>query len=141
MASLSVVPVVLSVIVVNQEQVSAPLHNTKSTEPIVIPEPAKLLKDAVQHGCQRLVVVLNDADTVMRLLHFTHTLVRDNLKTSRSSLGQVRRENAFPYIASGQASRPCSGEGSYIHWKQCYQQNWHQVCSDAMQSHCLSDSI
>ena len=43
----------------------------------MIPEPA-LLKDAdqrigphaiwaVQHGCQRLVVMLNDTDTVMRL--------------------------------------------------------------------------
>ena len=52
---------------------------------------ANFLKDAderivryaiwtVQHGCQRLVVMLNDTDTVMRLLHFTHTLVRDNQK-------------------------------------------------------------
>ena len=57
----------------------------------MIPEPIRLLKDAderimpdaiwaVRHGCQRLVVMLNDTDTVMRLLHFTHTLVRDNLK-------------------------------------------------------------
>ena len=47
--------------VVNQEQVLAHIHNRQSTEPIVIPEPAKLLKDAyerivphalsaVQHG-------------------------------------------------------------------------------------------
>ena len=75
----------------NQEQVPGHLYNTESTEPIVIPEPVQLLKDAderimphaiwaVQHGCQRLVVMLNDTDTVMRLLHFTHTLVRDNLK-------------------------------------------------------------
>ena len=75
----------------NQEQVLGPLYNTESTEPIVIPEPVRLLKDAderimphaiwaVRHGCQRLVVMLNDTDTVMRLLHFTHTLVRDNLK-------------------------------------------------------------
>ena len=75
----------------NQEQVPAPLYNKESTEPIVIPEPAKLLKDAdekivshaiwaVQHGCQHLVIMLNDTDIVMRLLPFTHTLVRDNLK-------------------------------------------------------------
>ena len=32
--------------VVNQEQVPATLHSTESTDPIVIPEPAKLLKDA-----------------------------------------------------------------------------------------------
>ena len=81
----------LSVMVVNREQVPAPLHSTESIEPIVIPDPTKLLKDAderivphaiwaVQHGCQRLVIMLNDTDTVMRLLHFTHTLVRDNLK-------------------------------------------------------------
>ena len=56
---------------------------------------------AVQNGCQRLGVMSNDTDTVM---HFTDTLVRDNLKkTSRSSLGQVRRETSFPYIASGRA--------------------------------------
>ena len=96
LVSLSVVPVVLSVVVVNQEQVPASFHSRESTEPIVIPEPAKLLKmqmkglkDAderifphaiwpVQHGCQRLVVMSND--TVMRLLHFTYTLVRGNLK-------------------------------------------------------------
>ena len=70
--------VVLSVMVVNQEQVPAPLHSTESTEPVMIPEPAKLLKDAderfvpraiwaVQHGCQRLVVMLNDTDTVLRI--------------------------------------------------------------------------
>jgi len=58
-------------LVVNQEQVPAHIHNRVSTEPIVIPEPAKLLKDAderivphaiwaVQHGCQRLVVMSND---------------------------------------------------------------------------------
>ena len=77
--------------VVNQEQVPAPLHSTESTTNSDFPEPAKVLKDAderivphaiwaVQHGCQRLVVLLNDTDTGMRLLHFTHTLVRDNLK-------------------------------------------------------------
>ena len=32
---------VLNVMVVNQEQVPVPLHSTKSTEPIVIPERAK----------------------------------------------------------------------------------------------------
>ena len=31
--------------VVNQEQVPDPLHSTESTEPIVIPESAQLLKD------------------------------------------------------------------------------------------------
>ena len=110
--------------VVNQEQILAHIHNRESTEPIVIPEPAKLLKDAderivpnaisaVQHGCQRLVVMSNDTDKIMRILHFTHTLVRDNL---RKPLGQVwgkgeEIESAFPYISSGRASRPCSGEG------------------------------
>ena len=55
----------------------------------MIPEPATLLKDtcerivphaiwAVQHGGQRLVVMLNDI--VMRLLRFTHTIVRDTMK-------------------------------------------------------------
>ena len=34
------VPVVLSGMVVNQEQVPAPLHSTEPTEPIVFPEPA-----------------------------------------------------------------------------------------------------
>ena len=78
-----------------KEQVPAPLHSTESTEPKVIPEPAKLLKDADermvphviwagQHGCQRLVVMLTD--TVIRLLHFNHTLVRDNLE---KPLGRV----------------------------------------------------
>ena len=77
--------------VVNQEQVPAPLHSTESTANSDFPEPAKLLKDAderivpdaiwvVQHGCQRLVVMLNDTDTVLRLLHFIQTLVRCNLK-------------------------------------------------------------
>ena len=57
----------------------------------MVPEPAKLLRDAyerivphviwaVQRGCQRLVVMLNDTDTVMRPILFIHTLVRDNLK-------------------------------------------------------------
>ena len=83
--------------IVNKEQVPAPLHITESTESIVIPEPVTLLNDAdetivphaiweVQHGCQRLDVMLNDTDTVVRLLHFTHTLVRDNLK---KPLGRV----------------------------------------------------
>ena len=78
-------------------QVPVPLHSTESTEPIVILEPAKLLKDAderivpraiwaVLHGRQRLVVMLNDTDTFIRLLHFTHTLVRDNMK---KPLGRV----------------------------------------------------
>ena len=78
MVSLSVVSVVLNVMVVNQEQVPAPLHSTESTEPIVILEPAKLLKDTserivphatwtVQHGWQRLVVMLTDTDIGMRL--------------------------------------------------------------------------
>ena len=77
--------------VVNQEQVPAALHSTESTANSDFPEPAKVLKDAderivphaiwaVQHGCQRLVVMLNDTDTGMRLLHLTHTLVRGNLK-------------------------------------------------------------
>ena len=83
--------------VVNQEQVPAPLHSTETTANSDFSEPAKLLKGAderivrhaiwaVQHGCQRLVVMLNDTDTGMRLLHFTHTLIRDNLK---NPLGQV----------------------------------------------------
>ena len=92
MVSRSVVSVVLNVMVVNREQVLVPPpHSTEPTKAIVIPEPAKLLKDAderivphaiweVQHGCQRLLVMLNETDTVMRLLHFTHTLVRENLK-------------------------------------------------------------
>ena len=91
MVSLSVVSVVLNVMVVNQEQVPAPLHSTESTEPIVIAVPKKILKDtherivhhaiwAVQRGCQRLVVMLNDTDIVMRLLRFTHTIVHDNMK-------------------------------------------------------------
>ena len=87
----------LNVMIVNHDQVPAPLHTTDSTEPIVIPKSdsnsdAKILKDAderivpraiwaVQHGCQHLVVMLNGTDTVMRLLYFTHTLGRDNVKT------------------------------------------------------------
>ena len=70
---------------------SSSIHSTESTANCDFPEPANLLKDtderivphaiwAVQHGCQRLVVMLNDTDTGMRLLHFTHALVRDNLK-------------------------------------------------------------
>ena len=70
---------------------SKPRTSSKSTANSDFPEPEQLLKDAderivphaiwaVQHGCQRLVVMLNDTDTGMRLLHFTHTLVRDNLK-------------------------------------------------------------
>ena len=33
------------------------------------------------------------------------------------------------------------GEGSPPHWKRSHQQNWHQACNDAIQSHCLSESI
>ena len=62
------VRVVLSGMVVNQEQVPAPLHSTNPIEPVVIPGPARWLEDAyerivphaiwaVQHGYQRLVVV------------------------------------------------------------------------------------
>ena len=84
LVSLSVVSVVLSDMIVNQEEVPGPLHSTELTEPIVIPEPTKRIMPhviwTVQHGCQRLGVMSNDTDTVMRLLHFTHTLVCDNLK-------------------------------------------------------------
>ena len=80
------VPVVLSGIIVNQEQVPAPLHSTEPTEPVVIPEPAIWLEDAdekivphaiwaVKHGYQRPVLVPDDTDPVMRLLHVIHTLV------------------------------------------------------------------
>ena len=93
--------------VVNQEQVPAHLHSRDSTEPIVISKPAQLLKDAyerivphaiwaVQHGCQRLVVMLNDTDTVMRLLHFTHTLVRDNLKKLYIEFGTSEKRERLP---------------------------------------------
>ena len=92
-------------------QVPAPLHRTKSTEPVVIPQPAIWLEDAyerivphaiwaVQHGYQRLVVVPDDTDTVMRLLHFIHMIAHDSLrKTSRASSGQVRRDGYFLCIA------------------------------------------
>ena len=91
-------------------QVPAPLHSKEPTEPVVIPEPAIWLEDAderivshviwaVQHGCQSLVVMPDGTDTVMRLLHFIRILAHDNLKISRSSSGQVRRDGYFLCIA------------------------------------------
>ena len=96
-SSLSV-PIVLSGIIVNQEQVLALHHSTEPTEPVVIPEPARWLEDAnerivplairaVQHSYQRPVLGPDDTDSVMRLLHFIHTLVHGNLK---KTLRQVR---------------------------------------------------
>ena len=71
-------------------QVPAPIHSTEPTEAVVIPEPAIWLEDAderivphaiwaVQHGYQSLVVVPDDTDTDMRLLHFIHMLAHENL--------------------------------------------------------------
>ena len=47
-------------------------------------------------NCQRLVVMLNDTDTVMRLLYFTHTLVRDNLKNLYVEFGTSEKRAPFP---------------------------------------------
>ena len=79
------VSVVLSGMVVNEEQVPALLHRAERTEPVVIPELAGWLEEAderivphaiwaVDHGCQRLVVLSNDTDTdtVTRLLLHPH---------------------------------------------------------------------
>jgi len=39
----------------------------------------------IQHGCQHLIVVSNDPDTVIRLLRYTHMLVRDDTKNVGTS--------------------------------------------------------
>ena len=85
------VPLVVNGKGANQEHVPAPLHSTETTEPIVIPEPARRLEKAndwvvphptwaVEDGCQHLVVVTNNIATVICLPRFTYMLVHDGLK-------------------------------------------------------------
>ena len=84
------VKIILSGMVVNQEQVPAVLYSPAS-EPVAIPELMSWQEEAderivphaiwaVQQGCQRLVVVRNVTDSVVRLLYSTHCLQHNGLK-------------------------------------------------------------
>ena len=74
---------------------------------VIIPELAGWLEEAderivphatwaVDHGCQRLVVLSNDTDTVTRLLRFIHMLIRDGLKELWVEFGTGEKRRLLP---------------------------------------------
>ena len=76
--------IIVSVMVVNQEQVPAVIYSSE-TESVEIPELTSWQEEAderivphafwaVHQGCERLVVISNDTDSIVRLLHSAHSL-------------------------------------------------------------------
>ncbi|MES9880567.1 MAG: hypothetical protein ABW185_06755 [Sedimenticola sp.] len=101
------VPIVLSGMVLDQEQVPALLCSTETESPVVIPELAGWIEEAddrliphaiwaVNNGCQRLVVISNDTDTVARMLRFIHMLPRDGLKELYVEFGTGEKRRLIP---------------------------------------------
>ena len=95
--------------VVNQEQVPAVLYSP-ATEPVAIPELMSWQEEAderiaphaiwaVQQGCQRLVVVWNVTDSVVRLLYSTHCLQHNGLKELWIELGTGEKSPQFFLLA------------------------------------------
>ena len=92
--------------VVNQEQVPAVLYSP-ATDLVEIPELMSWQEEAderiaphaiwaVQQRCQRLVVVSNGTDSVVRLLHSTHCLQRNGLKELWIEFGTGKRRQLLP---------------------------------------------
>ena len=109
--------IIVSGMVVIQEQVPAVIYSSE-TEPVEIPEliswqeeaDERIVPDAfwaVHQGCERLVVISNDTDSIVRLLHSAHSLQRNELKEIWIEFGTGEKRRLLPlHIIADQMGEP-----------------------------------